>query len=186
MADERGSKQEELEGKDKEQEPREKRGSNRKLLFGVLGGVILFNVIIAFALIRLTRPPDREAVEARMAADSVKQTRATETSVGAIVEEPVEAIVNIAGTDGMRFLKVVVRLEYDNGKYKKLGEELTRRLPRLKDLLIEQLSAMTIEELEELDARTQIRHRFVRKVNASLPEEIGQVSNVYLNEFIIQ
>ena len=184
MADEKENIQEEKKdsGKKGEQKPE----GNKMIMMGIITGVIVINAIVAFVFIQLLKPPKPEDVDAKMKADSLKQSVTVQTTIGAISDPPLEAIVNIAGTEGMRFLKVVVVFEYNDKKDKKLGEELTLRDAKLKDLLIEQLSAMTLEELNEPDVRTQIRKEFMRTVNNTLPTKIGQISNVYIHEFIIQ
>lgn len=184
MADEKENIKEEKKeaGKSGEQKPE----SNKAIMMGIIAGVIVINAIVAFVFIQLLKPPNPEEVDAKMKADSLKQSVTEQTSIGAISDPPLEAIVNIAGTDGMRFLKVVTVFEYDDKQYKKMGEELIRRDAKLKDLLIEQLSAMTLEELNEPDVRTQIRKEFMRTVNNTFPTKIGRISNVYIHEFIIQ
>ncbi len=173
------------EKKDQEKTVDKKPSSNLPIIAGIIAGVIVINSLLAFVLIQLLKPPNPEDVDAKMKADSLKQSVVQETTVGAITES-IEAVVNIAGTEGMRFLKVVLVLEYDDQEYKKLGDELLRRSAKLKDMLIEQLSAMTLEEINDNSVRGQIRKEFMRTVNITLPEKIGKISNVYLNEFIVQ
>ena len=184
MADEKEIVQEEK--KDAPKSVEQKPGNNKIILMGIIAGVIVINAIVAFVFIQLLKPPNPEEVEAKMKADSLKQTEVEQTTIGTIVDPPIEAIVNIAGTDGMRFLKVVMLLEYDESEYKKLGEELVRREAKLRDLLIKQLSAMTLEELNDADAQIRIQKDFMRTVNKTLPPKIGEISNVYIREFIIQ
>ena len=159
------------------------RKSSRLLFTGISGAVMLINAAIAFALIQATRSPAPRAEE------TVADTAAQESrgkSIGAISDPPIKAIVNIAGTDGMRFLKVVVAFEYDDKKYKELGMELTRREAQFKDLLINKLSTLTIEELEGIRERNEIRRDLKRMVNQALPDETGEIREVYFNDFIIQ
>lgn len=184
MAEEKENIQEER--KDAPKPGEQKPGSSRVILMGIIAGVIVINAIVAFVFIQLLKPPNTEEIEEKMKADSLRQTEVEQTTVGTIVDPPIEAIVNIAGTDGMRFLKVVMVLEYDEGEHKKLGEELVRREPKLRDLLIKQLSAMTLEELNDADAQIRIQKDFMRTVNKTLPPKIGEISNVYIREFIIQ
>jgi flagellar basal body-associated protein FliL len=184
MADENEKKREE--SREPEKEKGGKARSNTPIIAGIIAGVIVIEAIMLFVFMRMTRPPSTEEVEEKMKEDSLKYTSTQQTTVGAIMETPIEAVVNIAGTDGMRFLKVVLVLEYDDREYKRLGLELERRQPKLKNLLIEQLSAMTLDEVNDPEAQTQIRKEYVRLVNSSLPEKIGQISNVYLNEYIVQ
>lgn len=184
MAEEEEKKQEE---KKEQEKPKVKKSfGNIPLIAGIIAGVIVIEALMLLLFFQFIKQPNPEEVEAKMKADSLRQAVGVQTSIGVTSDPPIEAIVNVAGTDGMRFLKVVLVLEFDDRKYKKLGEELTLRHAKLKDLLIEQLSAMTLEELEDNDARIQIRKEFMRTVNNTLPAKIGQISSVYLNEFIIQ
>lgn len=184
MADEKEKIQDEKKESEKTEE--KKPVGNKPIMAGIIAGVVIINAIVAFVFIQLLKPPNPEEVEAKMKADSLKQTVATQTTIGAISDPPIEAIVNIAGTDGMRFLKVVMVFEYDDKKHKKLGDELIRREAKLRDLLIKQLSVMTLEELNDAEAQTQIQKDFMRTVNNTLPSKIGQISTVYIKEFIIQ
>ncbi len=184
MAEENEKPQEEK--KEPEKGGEKKSGSNMPLIAGIIAGVLILEALMLFFFLQMTKPPSSDEVDAKMKADSLKETISEQTTAGAVTEEPIEAVVNIAGTDGMRFLKVVLVLEFDDKEYKKLGEELIRRHAKMKNLLIEQLSAMTLEEANDPEAQIQIRKEFMRKVNNTLPEKTGQISNVYLNEYIVQ
>jgi|GEM_PF-885169 len=196
MAD--AKEKEKPKAKEKEQAPDEKKEKesgkqqgkkalgNKPIIIGIIAGVIVIEAILLFVLLRVTKPPSAEDIDAKMKEDSLRQTVTQQTTIGTVFETPIEAVVNIAGTDGMRFLKVVIMLEYDNQAYETLGEELTKRSAKLKDMLIEMLSSMTLEQLNQPDVRTQIRKEYMREVNNSLPAKTGQISNVFLNDFIIQ
>ena len=139
-----------------------------------------------FVFMGMTTPKDPEKEKAQAVADSLKQLEASKTSVGTIIDDPLEAVVNIAGTDGGRFLKINVVCEYDADRYPDLPIELLKRKAVFKDMLIEQTGAMSLDELKEPDSKLQIRKEFKKKVNAMLPPEAGEISNIYINEFIIQ
>ncbi len=171
-------------GKDGD-ENEKKQGNNKIIFFGIIGAVVVINGLVAFLLIQLLRPPNPEKEAEKMRADSLRQVSTTQTSIGTITE-PIEVVVNIAGTGGMRFLKVVVVLEFDEKQYKDLGGELLLRQAKFKSQLIEQLSSMTLDEVEEGDVQARICKEFMRTVNSTLPEKGGEISNVYVNEFIIQ
>jgi flagellar basal body-associated protein FliL len=185
MPEDKEKKQEERKEPEKQQAEKKKIG-NKPIIAGIIGGVIVIEAVMLFFFMQLMKPPNEEEVEEKVKADSLKQTAIQQTSVGAILETPIEVVVNVAGTDGMRFLKVVLVLEYDDQEYKNLGAELERRQAQFKNLLIEQLSAMTLDEVKSPDAQSQIRKEFVRIVNNTLPAKTGQISNVFLNEYIIQ
>lgn len=160
---------------------------NRVLFIGILAGVVILNAIIAFVLITITKPKSPEQIAARTQADSVKQATERITSMGATTADaPIEAIVNIAGTDGDRFLKAAIIFEYDDKEYPDLGEELLRRAPRFKDLLIDHLSRLTLADVTEPDAKDKIRKDLGRLVNSTLPSKLGEVREVLFTTYIIQ
>ncbi len=101
-------------------------------------------------------------------------------------ETPIDATVNIAGTDGERFIKVAVAFEFDNVAHPELGEALKARVPKIKDILIDHLSKLTLIEVTEPDAKEKIRKDLLRLVNKSLPTEEGQIRDVYIVNYIIQ
>jgi flagellar basal body-associated protein FliL len=160
---------------------------NKFLMVGILAGVVLFNTIVAFVMIKVTKPQSEEQKMARLQADSLKFANERATSMGATTAEaPIEAIVNIAGTDADRFLKAVIIFEYDDRQYPALGEELTRRSPKFQDLLINHLSSLTFDELKEPDAKKKIRKDLLKMVNATLPPKLGEVRDVLFTTYIIQ
>jgi flagellar basal body-associated protein FliL len=162
-------------------------GGNKVLLIGIITGVVLANALIAFIIVKAIQPDDPARVEAKAHADSLRNIAEMATAMGATTAEtPVEAVVNIAGTDGERYLKAAVIFEYDDKHYPGLGEELQRRMPKFKNILIDFLSKLTLNEITAFDAREKIRKELLKRVNGSLPPNIGQIQNVLLTQFIIQ
>jgi flagellar basal body-associated protein FliL len=110
-------------------------------------------------------------------------------------------LVNIAGTNGERFVKAAVVLEYvdrevtkKSGKEKKegagkaspLGEAIMLRMPKYKSQLIEIISKMTLAEITTPQAKTKIRQELLGLINSSIPRKLGEVKDVYFTQFIIQ
>jgi flagellar basal body-associated protein FliL len=167
--------------------PPVKGGSGNKfILIGILVGVILLNSVIAFLLIKATKPENEEQKNEKMHSDSLKHAQELATAMGATTEEPIEAVVNIAGTDGKRFLKAAIIFEYDNVAFPILGEELARRAPKFKNLLINHLSRQTLTDLTDLDAKEKLRKDLLRLINATIPPEDGEVREVLFTTYIIQ
>jgi flagellar basal body-associated protein FliL len=90
----------------------------------------------------------------------------------------------VAGTDGERLLKVVVRLEFPGGKGEEFVKEMKKISPRVKNLLIDIVSEMSLVELNEPAAKDKIRSSLLRKINNSMPKV--EVVDVLLDQFIIQ
>jgi flagellar basal body-associated protein FliL len=104
-----------------------------------------------------------------------------------LVTEPIEAVVNIAGTDGERFLKAIITLEYEDNSKGAFGLELTNRAPRFKDIMINHLSTLTLMEITEPGAKDKIRKDLLRLIIATLPQKMGgELQDVLFTTFIIQ
>lgn len=162
-------------------------GKNNKILFlGIIAVVIILNTVIAFVLIQATRPKDLAKEQEKLRADSLKQVMETTTQMGATIEKPIEAIVNIAGTDGERFLKASILLEYDDQKFPELGAELTKRDPKFKSILMTYLSKLTLVEVTEPDAQDRLSKDLLRLINSTIPSKTGEIREVMFTTFIIQ
>ena len=92
-----------------------------------------------------------------------------------------DTIVNIADTDGNRYLKIVVALEMSN---KKLFKEIERRRPQLTDILIEILRRRDVEELTREEGPENVRREIIKQFNSVLIT--GKIVSVYFTEFLIQ
>jgi flagellar basal body-associated protein FliL len=172
---------------DSKENATESKGGNKGLFFGVIAAIVILNTVIAFFLVQMTKPKNTDEIEAKLKADSAKVAAESATEMGATTAEaPIEAVVNIAGTDGERFLKASIAFEFNEIQYPKLGEELKKRAPKFKDILIDYLSKLTLLEVTEPDAKEKVRKDLLRLVNNSLSPKEGEVREVYITQYIIQ
>lgn len=93
--------------------------------------------------------------------------------------EPI--IVNIAGTNGTRYLKVTVGLELNDSL---LQNEIEKRNPHILDILIRVFSSRGLDEVSEPRGRDGIRREILSRLNDILVS--GRLINVYFTEFVIQ
>ena len=155
-----------------------------KILFpAIIAGTIVVNIIIALVLIQMTKPKSTAEKEADSKTDSLQQRDAKHAEMGEI-GDPIDAIVNIKGTEGERLLKVVVRLEFPSGKGEEFVKEMKKISPRVKNLLIDIVSEMTLAELNEPTAKDKILKNLLSKIHATLPKI--DVEDVLLDQLIIQ
>ncbi len=178
-------------GKEKEKAPEaggEKKagpgGVPSKILFpAIIAGTIIINVIIALVLIQATKPRSTNEKEAEAKTDSLHQMQSKHAEMGEI-GDPIDAIVNVSGTDGERLLKVVVRLEFPGGKGEEFVKEMKKQSPRVRSLLIGIISEMTLAELNEPAAKDKICKNLLSKIHSTMPKV--EISDVLLDQFIIQ
>jgi flagellar basal body-associated protein FliL len=161
-----------------------KSADKTKILFpAIIAGAVIINIIAAFVLIQATKPKNPVEKDAQVKADSLQRKQSTPAEMGEI-GDPIDAIVNVAGTDGDRLLKIVVRLEFPGGKGEEYVKEMKKIYPRIKNLLIDIVSEMTLAELNEPDSKDKILKNLLRKINATLPNI--EVRDVLLDQFLIQ
>jgi len=159
-----------------------KKGGNLILVLGIIVGIVVLQTALVYFIV--PKPGGDKAADA--VADSLKLAAEAATRMGAVTSDaPIEAIVNIAGTDGERFLKAAILLEY-NEKNTVLGTELRTRVPKFTDLFMDYLANLTMKELEEPGARDKIRKDMLRLINNTIPAKLGEVDGVVLKTFIIQ
>lgn len=169
----------------KSEKPAEK--GNRFVFIGILIGVVLLNAVVAFVLVKATSPESQQKKETRMHADSLKRAMEKATAMGATTaDNPIEAVVNIAGTNGERFIKAAIIFEFDDVAYPALEQELIKRAPKFKNLLIDNLSKMTLMDLTEPDAKDRIRKNLLKLVNNTIPAKTGEVREVLFTTYLIQ
>jgi flagellar basal body-associated protein FliL len=178
-------------GKEKEKAPdvagEKKPGqgiAKSKFLFpAIIAGTVIVNIIIALVLIQMTKPKGPGEKDAEAKADSLQQRDSKHAEMGEI-GEPIDAIVNVSGTDGERLLKVVVRLEFPGGKGEEFVKEMKKISPRVKSLLIDIVSEMTLAELNEPAAKDKVLKNLLSKIHATMPKV--EVLDVLLDQLIIQ
>jgi flagellar basal body-associated protein FliL len=183
-------------------------GNNNNLILLVI--IIVIGVLLQVIIPRMIAPAARPAEDSEetAAADAGHAAAVSATEMGSTTEEtPVEVLVNIAGTDGERFLKAALVMEYVDKSEKKKGSEkkeegkkegeksaagtgmaaaIRQRMPKYKNYLLENLSKLTMAELTAPETREKIRKDFIQMVNNSLPPELGVVKDIYFTQYIIQ
>ncbi|MDR3012481.1 MAG: flagellar basal body-associated FliL family protein [Chitinispirillales bacterium] len=162
---------------------KEKKGSNPLLLIGIVVGILAVQVVVVYFLV--PKPVDEDAEAMRRMEDSLRVITMAATHMGAITDEVIEAVVNIAGTSGERFLKSGIVLEYD-GRNRNLARELERRTPGFRDEFIRYMTRLTFAEVTEHGAQDKIAKDLLRVLNATLPTDVGEIMNVRFVSFVIQ
>jgi flagellar protein FliL len=90
-------------------------------------------------------------------------------------------IVNLSDQGGKRYLRITLGLELDDAKS---TEELTKRLPQIRDSILMVLPSRKVEELQTTEGKNSLRTEIISKLNELFGKEI--VKKIYITEFVIQ
>lgn len=103
--------------------------------------------------------------------------------IGPVVSLGNDIIVNIRSEEGFEhFLKTNIMLELDSGE--KTGEEVSKRIPQIRDLVINILASKTKEKIIEKEGKDQVRSEIINNINQLMSN--GMIRNIYFQDFIIQ
>ncbi|MCX5854658.1 MAG: flagellar basal body-associated FliL family protein [Deltaproteobacteria bacterium] len=95
---------------------------------------------------------------------------------------PMEAfIINIADTNGERYLKLVIQLEVSEAT---VVPELEQLKPRLRDSILDLLTSKTYKDLMDLSGKQRLREDIAGRINNILIS--GKVTKVYFTDFVVQ
>ncbi len=89
--------------------------------------------------------------------------------------------VNLADTQAEVYAKVSITIEVSN---ERVRAEVQKRIPIIKDAIIDILSSKTSTILKSSEGREALRLEIIRRINTILLE--GGVRNVYFTDFIVQ
>lgn len=90
-------------------------------------------------------------------------------------------IVNLADPGGIRYLKVSMQAEVDSNK---VIEEMEKRNPQVRDLILTVLSSKTYAEVSTPQGKIALKQEIIRRLNLILTT--GTVRNIYFTEFVSQ
>jgi len=90
-------------------------------------------------------------------------------------------VVNIAETNGERYLKIVIQLETSDPG---VGPELEQIKPRIRDSILDLLTPKTFKDIMDLSGKQRLREDIAGRINNILQR--GKVTRVYFTEFVIQ
>ena len=162
-------KKDENEGED--QVPEKKKSSALKwIIIGVITVAVLGGGASAAFLL----------IKSGASADAKKPTE--QPKPVATVFYPLDPyIVNLIDNEGERYLKVVMQLELSDPL---VVEELNLVKPKLRDAILDLLSAKTYKEMMDPLGKQRLRDEILMRGNMYVTK--GKVTKVYFTEFVIQ
>ena len=160
-----------------EKEKKPSKSPMKLIIIGVAVLVVLIGGIIGFLLIG--KGSDEKAGDDASALGEMAKID-DENAVGLIF--PLETfVVNLNDTGGKRYLKTRLELEYIRMEAK---EELTARMPQMRDVVLLSLSSKTMEEIQGIEGKIALRNELILRINQILKK--WKIRNLYFTEFVIQ
>ncbi|MFN3598437.1 MAG: flagellar basal body-associated protein FliL [Aquificaceae bacterium] len=89
--------------------------------------------------------------------------------------------VNLADRDVDTYARVSITMEISD---QKVRQEVEKRLPIIKDVIIDVLSSKTSSYVKTPEGRENLRLELIKRINTILIE--GGVRNIYFTEFVVQ
>ena len=152
-----------------------------KLLFIILGVVLLLVVGMGGGLMMMWSKLSTMNAQMVSAAEAKEGQKANpESMIGPIMALDT-FIVNLADPGGKRFLRITIDLELGNAE---LQDELTTRLPQVRDAILMVLPTKRFEDISGTDGKLALRDELLASLNGFLTT--GQISNIYFKEFVVQ
>jgi flagellar protein FliL len=124
--------------------------------------------VVAFVVITQIGGKDNTAVQA-------------EPDIDTVLESSVDVEEITTNLKGNNFVKIALKVQTDS---KDAAEELTKRDFQIKDILIEELSELSAEDLEGKKGKEVLQNTLKSKFNELMQE--GQIQRVYITSCIIQ
>ncbi len=156
----------------------EKTKSNNILIIGLFSFLITVVIAGSFIYITFNRVQDGNG----------KGITLTQTQeMGPVVPLGNEMIINIRSENGSEhYIKVNVTLEViAPQKNEELArQEVTKRVPQFRDLIISILSSKTKEKIDEKEGKELVRSEIISAMNQHLIA--GKIKSLFFEDFVIQ
>lgn len=166
------------------QEPEKSDGGGRKKILLIVAPILLL-VVAAFAFVQFAVPAN-DAEGAEPEAEKEQDPSAEWTQETHRLEV---LFVNLAETNGKRFLKVGIMLQFSAARP---AEELARFMKDdtlIKDRLITLLSGKTLDDIDGAETKRLLKYEILDSLNDLLyadSEHEGRIDQVYYHEFLVQ
>jgi flagellar protein FliL len=152
-------------------------GGKKKIgmIIGIIVGLLILGGGGYFAYINFFKEKPIELEETKEAAPVEK-----DVNLGLMF--PLDPfVVNLAGSEGKRFLKVTISLELSTPE---VHLELKENIQKITDSILVLLSSKAFEDVYSVQGKFKLKDEMTTRVNRFLV--VGHVKDAYFTEFIIQ
>lgn len=157
-------------------------GKSKKKLIIIIAAVVVLVLLIGvgvglFFFLNKEEPVDeKKSSDIEVPVPVVSQN----ADIGPMVNIE-EFIVNIISSENNHYVKASLTLELTNESAK---EEVTKRMPQVRDSVLLLVGNKTYEELQDLQGKKQLKAELMSKLNAIL--QSGSIRSIFFTDFVVQ
>lgn len=146
--------------------------NNKSRMYFIYAGVLFIMTIAAFSFVMFVMKPVFMGNDISMASE--RRSSGKIYSIGSV-------IVNVANTEGRRYLKTALDLEINNNK---VVAEIESKRSQLIDIMINTLSSKSLDEVTSSDGKDRIKKELMDRLNSEI--QSGRINRVFFTEFVVQ
>ena len=157
-------------------------GGKKKIgmIIGIIVGLLVLGGGGYYAYINFFK--EKPAEEKPANGEEAKEAAPVEKDVNLGMMFPLDPfVVNLAGSEGKRFLKVTISLELSTPE---VHLELKENIQKITDSILVLLSSKAFEDVYSVQGKFKLKDEITTRVNRFLV--VGHVKDAYFTEFIIQ
>ena len=157
-------------------------GGKKKIgmIIGIIVGLLVLGGGGYYAYINFFK--EKPAEEKPADGEEAKEAAPVEKDVNLGLMFPLDPfVVNLAGSEGKRFLKVTISLELSTPE---VNLELKKNIQKITDSILVLLSSKAFEDVYSVEGKFKLKDEMTTRVNRFLV--VGHVKDAYFTEFIIQ
>ena len=157
-------------------------GGKKKMvmIIGIIVGLLILGGGGYYAYINFFK--EKPAEEKPADGEEAKEAAPVEKDVNLGLMFPLDPfVVNLAGSEGKRFLKVTISLELSTPE---VNLELKENIQKITDSILVLLSSKAFEDVYSVQGKFKLKDEVTTRVNRFLV--VGHVKDAYFTEFIIQ
>ena len=157
-------------------------GGKKKMgmIIGIIVGLLILGGGGYYAYINFFK--EKPAEEKPADGEEAKEAAPVEKDVNLGMMFPLDPfVVNLAGSEGKRFLKVTISLELSAPE---VHLELKENIQKITDSILVLLSSKAFEDVYSVQGKFKLKDEITTRVNRFLV--VGHVKDAYFTEFIIQ
>ena len=148
----------------------------------------VFNIVVVLAvgaMLYMGKKKQEQVATIDQVVEGEKQEQKKEAEEDPFVGEfiPMETFfVNLAGSRGGKIARVTMELEVEENN-KEIVQEIDRRKPQIRDIIIILLSSKTFDQIATKEGKDNLRDEIKERLNSFLTK--GKIKSVLFTEFLL-